>query len=127
MELHFQGQVSLAMAFTDKFAYKAHHFTLIRLSSSGLSIDSEGRWFEHSVSWLPVCFPTKGAKNISEALLSPTLRKTIFSFSKYFEKMVFPKKLHWNMIFLVLSGRMIFLFPKNLTSLVRQKRKDDIS
>ena len=35
--------------------------------------------------------------------------KSFFSFFKYSEKMVFPKKLHWNMTFLVLSGKMIFL------------------
>ena len=51
-----------------------------------------------------------------------TARKTIFSFSKCSEKMVFPKKSNWNMIFLVLSGKMIFLFPED-----RQKRKDDLS
>ena len=42
-----------------------------------------------------------------------TARKTIFSFSRRPEKMVFPKKLRWNIIFLVLSGK-IFLFPKNM-------------
>ena len=41
-----------------------------------------------------------------------TAGKTIFSFSGRPEKMVFPKMLRWNMIFLVLSGKMIFLFPK---------------
>ena len=56
-----------------------------------------------------------------------TARKTIFSFSKSFEKMVFPKKSHWNMIFLVLSGKMIFLFPENMILFFRHKRKDDLS
>ena len=68
-----------------------------------------------------------------------TARKTIFSFSKSFEKMVFPKKSHWNMIFLVLSGKMIFffflyikikmifLFPENILLFFRHKRKDDLS
>ena len=42
-----------------------------------------------------------------------TARKTIFSFSRRPEKMVFPKKLRWNIIFLVLLGK-IFLFPKNM-------------
>ena len=37
-------------------------------------------------------------------------QKTSF-FPKRPEKMVFPKKLCWNMIFYVLSGKMIFLFP----------------
>ena len=52
--------------------------------------------------------------------------KTIFSFSKYSEKIVFPKKLHWN-IFLILSGKMIFLFPENMILFFRRKRKDDLS
>ena len=34
--------------------------------------------------------------------------KTIFSFSRRPEKMVFPKKLLWNIIFLVLLGKMVF-------------------
>ena len=56
-----------------------------------------------------------------------TARKTIFSFSRRPEKMVFPKKLCWNMIFLVLSGKMIFLFPENMILHVRRKMKDDLS
>ena len=56
-----------------------------------------------------------------------TSRKTIFSFSKCPEKMVFPKKLHWNMIFLVLSGKMVFLFPENIILSFRQKMEDDHS
>ena len=56
-----------------------------------------------------------------------TARKTIFSFSKCFEKMVFPKKSHWNMIFLVLSRKMILLFPENMILFFRHKRKDDLS
>ena len=56
-----------------------------------------------------------------------TARKTIFSFSRRPEKMVFPKKLRWNMIFLVLSGKMIFLFPENMILHLRRKMKDDLS
>ena len=41
-----------------------------------------------------------------------TARKNIFYFFKCSEKMLFPKKLGWNMIFLVLPGRWYFLFPK---------------
>ena len=37
------------------------------------------------------------------------------------------KKLHWNMVFLVLSGKMIFLFPENMILLFRLKRKVDLS
>ena len=43
-----------------------------------------------------------------------TAWKTIFSFSRRPEKMVFRKRSPWNMIFLVLVGNMIFLFPENL-------------
>ena len=42
-------------------------------------------------------------------------RKTIFSSSRRPEKMVFPKELHWNIIFLVLSGKMGGFFPKTMT------------
>ena len=56
-----------------------------------------------------------------------TARKTIFSFSKCSEKMVFPKKLCWNMIPLVLSGKMIFLFPENIILFFKPKMKDDLS
>ena len=56
-----------------------------------------------------------------------TARKTIFPFSGRPEEMVFPKKLRWNMIFLVLSGKMIFLFSENMILHVRQKMKDDLS
>ena len=56
-----------------------------------------------------------------------TARKTVFSFCGRPKKMVFPKKLRWNMIFLVLSGKMIFLFPENMILHVRRKMKDDLS
>ena len=39
-----------------------------------------------------------------------TLKYDIFC--KCSEKIVFPKKLHWNMVFLALSRNMLFLFPK---------------
>ena len=48
-------------------------------------------------------------------------------FSRRPEKMVFPKKSGWNMIFLVLSGKMIFLVPKNITLPLGRKIKDYIS
>ena len=56
-----------------------------------------------------------------------TVRKAIFSFSKCSEKMTFPKKLHWNMIFLVSSRKMIFLFPENMILFFRRKMNDDLS
>ena len=56
-----------------------------------------------------------------------TARKTVFSFSRRPEKMIFPKKLRWNMIFLVLSGKTMFLFPENKIWHLRRTMKDDIS
>ena len=48
-------------------------------------------------------------------------------FFKCCEKMIFPKKSHWNMIFLVvLSGKKIFLFPENIL-FFRRTMKDDLS
>ena len=41
--------------------------------------------------------------------------------------MVFPKKSGWNMIFLVLSGKIMFLFPENMILHLRKKMKDDLS
>ena len=53
--------------------------------------------------------------------------KTIFSFSGSPEKIVFPKKLRWNMIFLVSSGKVIFLFPQNKILPLGWKMKEDLS
>ena len=47
---------------------------------------------------------------ISIVILSSTARKAIFSFPRRPEKMVFSKGSSWNMIFLVFSRKMIFLF-----------------
>ena len=41
--------------------------------------------------------------------------------------MVLTKKLRWNMIFFVLSGKMIFLFSENMILHHRRKMKDDLS
>ena len=65
--------------------------------------------------------------SLSAAEIPNTARKTIFSFSGSPENMVFPKKLRRNMIFLVLSGKMIFLFPENMILHVRWKMKDNLS
>ena len=56
-----------------------------------------------------------------------TARKTIFSSSKFSEKIIFPKKSNWKMIFLVSSRKIIFLFPENMTLFFRQKMEDDLS
>ena len=42
------------------------------------------------------------------------------------EKMVFPKKLHWSMIFPISWGNKAFLFPENMVFFYRRKMKDDI-
>ena len=59
--------------------------------------------------------------------ITDTTRKTIFSFSRRPEKMVFPKKSRWNMTSLVLLGKMMFLLPENMILHLRRKMKDDIS
>ena len=56
-----------------------------------------------------------------------TARKTIFPFSRRLEKMVFPKKLRWNMIFLALLGKMKFLFTENMILYLRRKMTGDLS
>ena len=56
-----------------------------------------------------------------------TAQKTIFSFSKSSEKMIFPQNLHCNMIFLVSAGKMIFIFPESMILFFRRKTKDDLS
>ena len=49
-----------------------------------------------------------------------------YIFFKCSEKMVFPKKMHWNMIFLVLSGKIVF-FPLKTYFFFGRKIKDDLS
>ena len=47
---------------------------------------------------------------------------------KCFEKMVFPNKSDWKIILLVvLSGKMIFPFSKNMILFFRRKMKEDLS
>ena len=41
--------------------------------------------------------------------------------------MIFLKKLRWNMIFLVLLGKILFLFPENMILHLKQKMEDDFS
>ena len=40
--------------------------------------------------------------------------------------MVFPKKLHWNMIFLISLGKMIYLFLENTIFFFRRRMKDEL-
>ena len=57
-------------------------------------------------------------------------QKTTWKYDIFFkcsEKMEFPKKLHWNMIFLLSSGKVAFLFPKTWYFFYGRKMKDDLS
>ena len=56
-----------------------------------------------------------------------TVQKTILSIYRRPENMLFPKKSRWNMIFLVLSEKIIFLFPENMILHFKRKIKDDFS
>ena len=60
-----QGWGSLTMTSTGKFLYIAHHFILLRLNPFGLRVESEGWWFEHSMSQLQVGLSTEGARSVS--------------------------------------------------------------
>ena len=55
-----------------------------------------------------------------------TAQKTFF-FPNVLKRWPFQNKSHWNIIFLVLSGKIIFIFPKNMILLFRRKRKNDFS
>ena len=56
---------SLAMTSTCKFVCMTHHFILLRLNPFELRFDSEGWWFEHSMSQFRVFLSVGGAKNLS--------------------------------------------------------------
>ena len=59
------------MRSTGKFVYVAHHLILVQLNPFGALVDSEGWWFEHSMSYLRVCLSAEDAKNGSWHWLSP--------------------------------------------------------
>ena len=61
-----------------------------------------------------------------ELLQRNTARKAIFPISRRPEKMAFPKKLRWNIIFFKLSGKLRF-FPKKYDLTPGWKMKDDLS
>ena len=44
-------------------------------------------------------------------------------FFKCSEKMVFPNKSHWNMIFLLSSGKTGFLFPEKMIFFLRKENE----
>ena len=64
----------------------------------------------------------KNCEGVPIYLVKFTARKTIFSFSRRPEKMVFPKKSCWNMIFLTLLGKIMFLFLIYLTPYTENER-----
>ena len=64
--------------------------------------------------------------HLLSSLLDPTARKTIF-FPDVLKRWSFQKKCRWNMIFLVLSRKMIFLFSENMILPLIWKMKDDLS
>ena len=57
----------------------------------------------------------------------PLHRKPYFIFPNVLKRWSFQKKSDWNIIFLVSSGKMIFLFPENMILFFRGKMKDDLS
>ena len=73
------------------------------------------------------CLSAWFSKYLTFNYLTFAARKTIFYFSGRYEKMVFPKKSRGNTIFLVLSGKIMFLFTKNIIWRLRPKIKDDLS
>ena len=57
-----------------------------------------------------------------------TVQKNIFSFSKCSEKIVFPKKPHWHMIFPVFSGYLVLSFLYYLSCIISiSPQKYDLS
>ena len=65
-------------------------------------------------------------ENWMQLAIFHTARKTIF-FSGRPTKMVFLEKLPWNMIFLVLSGKVIYPFPEKMILHLWHKMKNDLS
>ena len=63
-------------------------------------------------------FPVLPGERKMKDDLSQKNRSKYDIFCKCSEKIVFPKKMHWNMIFLVLSRNMVFHFPKNMILLL---------
>ena len=60
--------------------------------------------------------PWKAGRSVR--LKYPYCAKNMLPFSKCFEKIVFPKKFYWDMIFFVISSKMEFLFPQSMTFLL---------
>ena len=63
-------------------------------------------------------------ENTNKGLKGHCTENHIFFFQMFWKNGL-SKKLYWNLIFLVLSRKMIFLFPENIILFFRLKRKDD--
>ena len=48
-------------------------------------------------------------------------------FFRFFEKIIFSKKPHWNVTFLLLSGKMVFIFSGTRYFFFERKKEDDLS
>ena len=86
-----QRWVSLTMAFTDKFAYMAHHFILLRFNPFGLRVYREGWWFEHFVPQLWVFLSAEGARQID---INIQIYKVNYQ-SHYMVGLIFKCSNHW--------------------------------
>ena len=78
------------------------------------------------LSKLPCKYQKNSVRNNFILARPYAARKTIFSFSRRPEKMVFPKKSCWNLTFLLLWGNIIF-FSRKYDLSARRKMKDDLS
>ena len=79
------------------------------------------------LSKLPCKYQKNSVRNNFILARPYAARKTIFSFSRRPEKMIFPKKSRWNLTFLLLRGNMTFFFPRKYDLSARRKMKDDLS
>ena len=77
-----------------------------------------GKWHEEYSTFLPEHF-----KNLK----IDAAWKAIFFSPNIPKRWSFQKKLHWNMILLILSRKIVFIFPENMILFFRRKMKDDLS
>ena len=119
--------------FPEKLIIAHLNFNYIRNNFDSLSSMIENKETHYSIQRLSWMFDFHQVNSIYVNLVylidmtEIHCTKNIFYFSKCSEKMVFPKQPHWNMIFLVLSGKMIFHFPENMILFFIRKSKDDPS
>ena len=81
----------------------------------------QGRWFSFFPKNMILFFRQKMKDDLSQ--------KNIRRYAVFFkcsEKMIFPKKLHWNIVFLVLSEKWYFCLPENMIFFLWMEN-DDLS